>query len=393
MTEPRKFLFSSEQVSAGHPDKLCDFISDSILDAALTISKDSRVAIETAAKMNSVMVFGEITCPGELNFEKIVRNAAKEVGYDDIAKGFDYKNCMVIVNVDKQSQEIQDAVGKLEEEDIGAGDQGIMFGYATDEDPSFMPVSYVYANNLLKKLKECMENGTLPWLRPDAKSQVTVEYEETDKGMKPLRVHTILISTQHDPHLDNQTIGSAIKEHVIQKVIPADMLTEDTRYCLNPSGSFVVGGPTSDAGLTGRKIIADTYGGWGSHGGGCFSGKDPSKVDRSGAYMGRWIAKSLVASGLCHRCLVQLSYGIGVPEPLSIMVNSYGTAADCGFTDLELDQIVAKNFDCRAGKLVSGLDLKRPIFKNTTLYGHFLKSGEDCSWENPKDLSHEKKTN
>ena len=215
MSAPRRFLFTSEQVSAGHPDKLCDFISDSVLDAALSQSKDSRVAIETAAKNNSVMVFGEINCPGDLNFEKLVRNAAKEVGYDNLDKGFDYKNCMVIVNIDKQSEEIAQAVGKLDEDDIGAGDQGIMFGYATNEDPSFMPVSYVYATKILKKLRECMDSGTLPWVRPDAKSQVTVEYEDTEKGMKPLRVHTVLVSTQHDPHLDVQTIAAAVKEHVI----------------------------------------------------------------------------------------------------------------------------------------------------------------------------------
>jgi len=393
VSTPKRYLYTSEQVSGGHPDKLCDYVSDSVLDACLEIDPNARVACETAVKNNNIMVFGEISMQGEISIESVVRKAAKEIGYDDYSKGFDYKNCQVIVNIDRQSPEITTAVGEIGKEDIGAGDQGIMFGYATDEHESFMPISYVFATDLLKKLRECMDDGTLPWVRPDAKSQVTVEYEESDMGLKPIKVHTVLLSTQHSPNVTQEEIQRSIQEHIIAKVIPSALLHADTKYFINPSGSFIVGGPNGDAGLTGRKIIADTYGGWGSHGGGCFSGKDGSKVDRSGAYAARWIAKSLVAAGMVHRCLVQLSYGIGVPHPLSVFVNSYGTGATKGFSDEVLADVITRNFELRAGMLVSTLSMKTPFFRQTTLYGHFLKSAEVLPWESPKDLSHELKKN
>lgn len=331
----RTYLFTSEQVNCGHPDKVCDYLSDSILDAALEEDQFSRVAVESAAKNNCVMIFGEIHTSADLNYEKIVRNACKEIGYDSVEKGLDYKTMQVIINVDTQSAEIHKAVGSIKDEDIGAGDQGIMFGYATDEHPSYMPTSYVYATQLLKVYDDLRRDGGLPWARPDAKSQVTLEYQESPQGLKVLGVHTILMSVQHNPDVTNEQIAADLKEKVVKAVIPAEFLNDNIRYFLNPSGSFVVGGPIADAGLTGRKIIADTYGGWGSHGGGCFSGKDGSKVDRSGAYSARRVAKSLVKAGLCHRCTVQISYGIGIAKPISIFVNSFGTSKDCGFTDTE----------------------------------------------------------
>jgi len=372
----RTYLFTSEQVNCGHPDKLCDFLSDSILDAAIEKDKFSRVAIECGAKNNCVMIFGEVHTCAELNYERIVREAAKSIGYDDVKKGLDYKTMQVIINVDTQSAEIHKAVGHVSSEEIGAGDQGIMFGYATDEHPSFMPTSFVYATQLLKVYDNLRRNGGLSWARPDAKSQVTLEYEESPKGLKVLGVHTILMSVQHNPDVTNEQIIADLKEYVIKEVIPPAMLNDKVKYFLNPSGSFVEGGPMADAGLTGRKIIADTYGGWGSHGGGCFSGKDGSKVDRSGAYSARRVAKSLVSNGFCHRCTVQISYGIGIPEPISIFVNSFGTSKDCGYTDQELDEIIRKNFDLRAGVLRSELDMMRPLFRETTFFGHFLKDGD-----------------
>ena len=379
----KKYLFTSEQVNCGHPDKLCDYVSDSILDAALTIDPTARVAVETVAKNNSITLLGEITCIEELNFERIVRNACKEIGYDSIEKGFDYHNCQVIINIDKQASEIQVAVGEKYEENIGAGDQGIMFGYATDEHESLMPSSFVYATNLLKKYDELRRNGGLSWARPDAKSQVTLNYEETPKGLKVIGVHTILMSVQHSPAVTQEQLQKDLKEHVISHVFPKEFLTDSVKYFLNPSGSFTQGGPLCDAGLTGRKIIADTYGGWGSHGGGCFSGKDGSKVDRSGAYAARWIAKSLVDAKKCHRCVVQLAYGIGISEPISVFVNSFGTSKDFGNSDAQLDEIIKTSFDLRAGSLRKTLQLQRPLFKETTFFGHFLKAGSIFPWEKP----------
>lgn len=382
----RTYLFTSEQVNCGHPDKLCDYVSDSILDACLELDPRARVAIETSAKNNSIMVFGEITCAGELNAERVVRNACKDIGYDSIEIGFNYRNAQVIINIDQQVSEIKEAVDSVDEQNIGAGDQGIMFGYATDEHESLMPASFVYATNLLKRFDELRRNGELAWARPDAKSQVTLEYEESQNGLKVKSVHTILMSVQHSPDVDQERLRQDLKDKVISHVFPANLLNDSIKYCLNPSGSFIMGGPIADAGLTGRKIIADTYGGWGSHGGGCFSGKDGSKVDRSGAYAARWIAKSLVNAKLCHRCVVQLAYGIGIPEPISVFVNSFGTSKTCGYTDSQLDEVIKSNFDLRAGALRKNLHMQKPIFRGTTTFGHFLKNGPDFKWEEPKEL-------
>merc|ERR1719221_1679520 len=324
-----EFLFSSESVNEGHPDKLCDLVSDAVLDACLAQDPNSYVACETAAKTGMVMIFGEITTKAKVDYEAVVRAAIKDIGYDDASKGIDYKTCNVIVAIEQQSPDITQAVHGVglskSDEELGAGDQGIMFGYATDETPELMPLSHMLATKLGKRLTEVRKQGICKWVRPDGKTQVTVVYKNVNGRMVPQRVHTILISTQHADGVSNEQISEDLLEKVIKYVVPSKYLTKDTLYHLNPSGRFVIGGPHGDAGLTGRKIIVDTYGGWGAHGGGAFSGKDPSKVDRSAAYAARWVAKSLVAAGLCKRCLFQLSYAIGVAKPLSIHVDSYGT--------------------------------------------------------------------
>lgn len=383
------FLFSSESVSIGHPDKLCDYISDSVLDACLTQDPEAKVACESACKNTLVMVFGEITTSNpNIVYEHIVRQAIKEVGYDSIEKGLDYKNTTVMVALDQQSKEIANAVHvEKNDEDVGAGDQGLMIGYASDETEELMPLTHLLSNKLIERLHEVRVKEICPWMRPDAKVQVTVEYEQNGTQIKPIRVHTILISQQHAPTISNEKIAEELKAHVINVVIPAHFLDANTVYHLNPSGSFTVGGPHGDAGLTGRKIIVDTYGGWGGHGGGAFSGKDPTKVDRSAAYAARWVAKSLVNAGLCKRALVQVAYGIGIAKPLSIYVNSYDTAAD-GYTDLDLQEIVTNNFDLRPGMIIKELNLKRPIYKKTASCGHFGRNDPDFTWETPKDLSH-----
>jgi S-adenosylmethionine synthetase len=379
------FLFTSESVNEGHPDKLCDLVSDAVLDACLKGDANSKVACETCTKTNMVMIFGEITTKAKVNYEQVVRDALQKIGYDAKEKGLDYRTCNIVVAIEAQSPDIAQGVHvdrKLE--DIGAGDQGHMFGYATDETKELMPLTHYLATQLGARLTEVRKKGILKWVRPDGKTQVTVEYRKENGAMIPIRVHTIVISTQHDDGVSNDKIRADLMEHVIKVVVPAKYLTKDTIYHLNPSGRFVIGGPHGDAGLTGRKIIIDTYGGWGAHGGGAFSGKDPTKVDRSAAYACRWMAKSLVHAGLCKRVLVQVSYAIGVAEPLSIFVDTYGTSK--GKTDKELVAILKKNFDLRPGCLMRDLKLLRPIYSKTACYSHFGREDSDFTWETPKHL-------
>jgi S-adenosylmethionine synthetase len=384
--EEGQFYFSSESVTEGHPDKLCDSLSDSILDACLEQDPNAKVACEAVAKSNMVLIAGEITTAAKINIEQIVRDRIKEVGYDDEKKGLDYKTCDVILKVTQQSPDISQAVHEnKEDEDVGAGDQGHMFGYATDETSELFPFSHLMALRLSERLTEVRKNKTLVWLRPDGKTQVTVQYKKDGVNITPVRVHNILVSTQHDPDITNEEIRTAIIENVIKPVIPKEYLDENTQYFINPSGLFVIGGPEADAGLTGRKIIVDTYGGWGAHGGGAFSGKDPTKVDRSGAYAARWIAKSLVASKLCKRVLVQIAYSIGIADPLSVHIDTYGTVVDRK-TERDLYDAVVNNFNLKPGFIIKDLKLKRPIYKKTSSYGHFGINDTDFKWETPRNL-------
>ena len=380
------FFFTSESVTEGHPDKLCDLLSDSILDACLSQDPNSKVAIESVAKSNMILIAGELLTHAKIDIDQIVRNRIKEIGYDDEAKGLNYQTCDILQKITIQSPDISQAVheGK-KEEDLGAGDQGHMFGYATDETEELFPFSHLMAIKLSLKLTEVRKKGILPWLRPDGKTQVTVEYKKENGNVIPLRIQNILISTQHELNLSNETIKESIKNNVIQEVIPEGMIDENTNIYINPSGIFIIGGPEADTGLTGRKIIVDTYGGWGAHGGGAFSGKDCSKVDRSGAYAARWIAKSLVAQGLCKRALVQIAYSIGISDPLSVFVDSYSTVKN-GLTDRKLSEIVIKNFNLKPGYIIKDLELKKPIFAKTACGGHFGRREPEFKWEIPKVL-------
>ncbi len=381
-----KRFFTSESVTEGHPDKICDQISDAILDELIKQDPNSRVACETTCTTGMVMVMGEITTNAYVDIQKIVRETVREIGYTRAKYGFDADTCGVITAIDEQSADIAMGVDKALEakenqmsdeeiEAIGAGDQGLMFGYATNETPELMPYPISLAHKLALKLTEVRKNGTLDYLRPDGKTQVTIEYDENGK---PARIDAVVLSTQHSDSVTQEQIHADIKKYVFDPVLPADMIDDDTKYFINPTGRFVIGGPHGDSGLTGRKIIVDTYGGYARHGGGAFSGKDPTKVDRSASYAARYVAKNIVAAGLADKCEIQLSYAIGVARPTSIMVDTFGTGK---LSDEKLTEIVRENFDLRPAGIIKMLDLRRPIYKQTAAYGHFGRTDIDVPWE------------
>jgi len=371
-----KFIFTSESVSEGHPDKVADQVSDSILDAILAQDPKARVACETLVTTGMAVIAGEITTNAVINYSEIARNTIREIGYTDSEMGFDADTCAVLVSIDRQSPDISQGVSEGEglHKEQGAGDQGLMFGYACNETPELMPMPIQLSHQLVKVLADVRKSGELSFLRPDSKSQVSVEYVND----KPVRIDTVVISTQHTPDVTHAEIEKQVIEKVVKKVIPAHLLDANTRYYINPTGRFVVGGPMGDCGLTGRKIIVDTYGGMGRHGGGAFSGKDPSKVDRSAAYMGRYVAKNLVAAGLCDRCEVQVAYAIGVAQPVSIMVHAFGTGK---VSEDRLAELVRETFDMRPAAIIEQLDLLRPIYKKTAAYGHFGRELPEFTWE------------
>lgn len=380
-----KLVFTSESVTEGHPDKICDQISDAVLDACLEQDPYSRVACEVATKTGFVILLGEITTKANLSYDELARRVITEIGYDDSSKGFDGNTCGVQIAIAKQSGDIALGVdkaleakkGEMTEEEIeavGAGDQGMMFGYACKETPELMPLPISLAHKLARRLSQVRKDGTLPWLRPDGKSQVTVEYQYG----QPKRVDTVLISTQHAPEVSKAEIDKGVKEQVIYPVLPSEMVDNGLKIYINPTGRFVVGGPLGDSGLTGRKIIVDTYGGMGRHGGGCFSGKDPTKVDRSGAYAARWVAKNVVAAGLAERCEIQIAYAIGVARPLSVNVETFNTGH---IPDEEIVRLINEHFDLRPGAIIHDLDLRRPIYRQVSVYGHFGRDDLDLTWE------------